>query len=94
MIKFLDFLGIITILTWLRPTVEGNDGKASARRITLFIITVLFVLGNLQVFYVMKETALVRDVLIIDAIFILILFGIVSVDNIITIIKLKSGKEN
>lgn len=91
MFKILNYLGVIKVLNWLKPTVEGNDGKASARRLTLLSINILFILGNIQAFYVINNTSLIYDVLVLDAIFILVLFGIVSIDNIITLIKMKNG---
>jgi hypothetical protein len=94
MLKVLSFLGIDSVWNWLRPTVEGEDGKSSARRITAFIVTALYVLGNIQVFYIIKDTSLVMDVLILDAVFILVLFGIITIQNILTFFKMKNENKN
>lgn len=93
MLKLIEFFGIDVIWKWFKPTFEGDDGKASARKLTVYVITLLFVLGNIQVFFVIKDKSLVFDVLLLDAIFILILFGIVTIQNIITLFKIKNGKE-
>lgn len=93
MLNFIKFLGIDVLWEWLRPTVEGEDGKSLARRITAFVVTVLYVLGNIQVFYVIKETTLVVDVLILDAVFILVLFGILTIQNIITLYRIKNNQD-
>ncbi len=94
MFKLIEFLGGDIIWKWLKPTFESEDGKASARRLTAYIITILFVLGNIQVFYVIKDDTLVFDTLVLDAVFILVLFGILTIQNIITLYRIKNNQDN
>ena len=91
MFRFITFIGLDIIWGWIRPTFQGEDGKASSRKLTVYVVTILFILGNIQVFFVIKDKSLVFDVLLLDATFILILFGIITIQNIITLFKIKSG---
>ncbi len=94
MLKVFKFFGLDSVWNWLRPTLEGDDNKSSARRITAFIITTLYVLGNIQVFYIIKETQLIMEVLILDAVFILVLFGIITIQNILTFLQMRNENKN
>jgi hypothetical protein len=94
MFRLIHFFGIDSIWNWLRPTVEGDDGKASARRLSAYVIMILFILGNIQAFYVIKDKDLVFDVLILDAVFILVLFGILTIQNVITLYRIKNNQDS
>lgn len=78
-------------LIWLKPTVEGDDGKSSARRLTAFWIVFLYTIGNGLMFYRCEDWMVLLYLLVIDAIFILMLFGIITVSNLITFWKIKNN---
>ncbi len=94
MFRIIQFFGIDSLWKWVRPTLEGDDGKASARRLSIYIIMVLFILGNIQAFYIIQDKDLVFDVLLLDVVFILILFGIVTIQNVITLFKIHKNQDS
>lgn len=94
MFIILRFLGFGIIWSWLRPTFEDENEKASARKITAYLVSMLFAIGNLRVFYLMKDDNMVIYTLIIDAILLLLIFGILTIKDVINIYKLKTNNRN
>ena len=91
MLEILKFLGINLIWTWLKPTLEDDNGKASSKKLTAYLVSMLFTIGNIRVFYTMKDDNMVLFTLIIDATFILILFGIIAIKDIITLYRITAN---
>jgi len=89
MIKLFNFL--LTPWRWLKPTLEGDDNKSSARRITAFVICVLYFYGHYKIFQISTDFDVLFKVLILDALFILVLFGIITVQNLIMLFKIKNN---
>jgi len=78
------------ILQWLRPSLEGDDGKASYRRLSAWAILMLMIYmtaaGKLT-------TMIGLYILITHAVVFLLLVGIITADNIITLVnKYKNDK--
>lgn len=89
MMKLFNFL--LKPLIWLKPTLEGDDNKSSARRITAFLICGLYTYGHYIIFKISTDFSVLFNVLILDALFILVLFGIITVQNLITLVKAKNN---
>lgn len=90
--KILAYLGWYKFLNWLRPTLEDENGKASSKKITALLICLLYIIGNYYVFSTHDKNAdLIFKVLVLDACFILVLFGIVTTQNLITLFKIKNN---
>ncbi len=91
MFRFLKTI-IFGIFKWVRPTLEGDDGKASARRITAYLITFLYASGHSYVFLKTTDGELLFKVLFLDMMFILLLFGILTIQNLIMLWKLNNNQ--
>ena len=92
MFKIIHFFGIDSIWKWLKPTFEGDDGKASSKKLTTYVISLLFILGHIQVYFVINDIELIKHALNLDAIMLSVLIGIFTVQNIFTFMKLKNQK--
>lgn len=88
-----DGIGIVKdFIKWVKPSFEGENGTASSRRLSAF--TVLTVYVSCRVLYARGVTDPYYLLLaqIVDALFILLLFGIVTFQQVITLkegLKLK-----
>lgn len=89
--RLIRFIGLETIWFWLKPTFE-EKGEASPKKLTAYVVTVLYVIGNLRVFYAMIDDNMVIYTLIIDAVFLCVLFNIISKKDIVDIIKDEKDK--
>lgn len=82
---------IALFLLWIRPTFEGNDGKASGKRLTAFAFMVLvayFVYADKIVswFTLYSFLAILGSVLLV--------WGIITWQNITEFIKLWQNKKD
>lgn len=88
----LRFLSIDKLITWLRPTLEGEDGKSSARRMTSLLVVFLYIIGHIHFFKEIKDAYWLIRLILIDATFICVLFSIINLQQLLTFfIKVKSG---
>ena len=59
----------MNLIQWIRPSLEGNDGKASGRSITAFWLTILLTLNIISigyfVYYVANKKAQIIGTVII-----------------------------
>lgn len=93
-------------IEWLKASLEGNDGKSSAKMLTLLwavvLVTALHVVFMIIAFRVVEKTAptqasldtmdRIRDLIALDWIILLILFGVATIASIIQIFKLFRGQ--
>lgn len=94
MFKLIEFFGVDILWKWLKPTFEGDDGKASSKKLTTYVIVVLFILGHIQVYYVINNIQLIEHTLNLDALMLSVLIGIFTVQNVFTFMKLRNGNNN
>ena len=91
----LNKLGLMQFILWIKPTLEGTDGKASFRRISALILMTIFVIGCSQVFmHTFKNPNtdafnLMFNVLCLIAIFFCVVTAIVSAQIITELLKSK-----
>jgi hypothetical protein len=76
-------------IKWLRPSFEDNDGKASYRRITAFVMVCLI---SYMVVYEKVQIELHFKVFLSLLITLLLLIGIVTTQNILTFFNKKSDE--
>lgn len=96
------------IIKWLKPSVEGLDGKASARALTnswyVFLNTILS-LGVLYLVYIVVKSDKVNSeavlaiksliwLIVIYNITILLIFGIVTIQNVTQLTRAFKGVED
>jgi hypothetical protein len=88
-------LGLMEFLLWVKPTLEGTDGKASFRRVSALILMNIFCIGCTIVFtHVFKDPSkngfdLMFSVLCLIAVFFCVVTAIVSVQIIAEFLKSK-----
>lgn len=88
----LRWLGLDSAIKWMKPSFEGDDNKSSARRLTTFLIVTLYVIGHVQFFRKINDPYWLIRLILIDAIFICVLFSIINLQQLLTIfIKAKNG---
>lgn len=78
------------IIQWLKPSLEGDDNKSSYRRLSALVILMLMT----YVTAAGKITTMIGlYVLMTHAVVFLLLVGIITADNIITLVnKYKNDK--
>lgn len=86
---------ISKFINWLRPSFEGNDNKASSRKLTAFAVVFTYVYCRMQF---AKMVVVVNKYVIwafsIDAVFILLLFSIITIQHIVELFKIYKDKNN
>jgi hypothetical protein len=91
----LSKLGLMQFLVWIKPTLEGTDGKASFRRISALILMTIFVIGCSVVFKHTFEHPnnntfdLMFSVLCLIALFFCVVTAIVSAQILTELVKSK-----
>lgn len=84
------------IWKFLLPSFQEN-GVTSSKKISAFIVMGLYSICHIKVFMnlnVKEDSDLYFHIFCLDAIFICVLFGIITTQQLVTIIKLKTGLNN
>jgi hypothetical protein len=90
--KLLKFFGLDALVAWFRPSFEGDDGKSSARRLTSFLIVILYIIGHIRFFKEIVDPYWLIRLILVDAMFICVLFSIINLQQLLTVfIKVKNG---
>lgn len=74
---------------WFKNSIDGKDGKASSRKLTIYLFTLMFIItwaANLFFNKILEE-----GILIIMGIFILVGHTILTAQNIVDILKRPSN---
>lgn len=81
---------IKSFIDWLRPSIEDHTGAASYRRLTalVFVILDLYIVATEKI-----KTQLMLNVHYSILVFVLVLIGIVTVQNVLTFLN-KDKVEN
>jgi len=79
------FRGIKSLVVWIKPSFEGEKGSASSRRLTAFTVMGMYMYS--RIIFTSKITDPYWLLLgsITDAIFVLVLFGIVTVQQVLAL---------
>lgn len=81
----LSLFGVDKLINYLKPSIEDDTTKqASAKRLTALMICSLYAVGHYHVFQTNTDSDLLFKVMVLDAVFILVLFGIVTTQNLLT----------
>lgn len=83
--KFIE--KVLYPIKWFTSSLDNHTNGMSGRKATAFVITALIIHGHLK--YV--SAANFYDVLIVYVIFILILLGIITIEQVIKFFAAKSG---
>ena len=70
------------LLKWIRPSFEDTNGQASSRRLTAFAIVVTYISCRLSYANHVDDSYYLLAALVVDTLFILLLFGIVTFQQI------------
>jgi hypothetical protein len=75
---------------WIQTTFEGSvPGRGSSRRMTAFVVTAVYVVARVHFIFTSTNPRWQVTGFSVDALFILLLFGIVSASDIV---QFKNGK--
>lgn len=74
-----------SLLLWLKPSFEDTTGQTSSRRLTAFAIIVTYITCRHNYASSVTDAYYLLLALIVDALFILLLFGIVTFQQIISL---------
>ena len=101
--KLLKWIIGSDFINWIAPSFQGGNNTSSSRRVSAFFIMFLFGAGHAIYFYkVMQDCASDSNevtlkaldqllyLLITDTVFVLMLFGIVTAQHIVSISKSKA----
>lgn len=94
------------LIAWIKPSLEGTDGKSSSKAITLLWVVVLAtalhcLFGYIAIRILEKEVATetslkvmdrIRDLIALDWIVMLILFGVATVASLVQLFKSIRGQ--
>lgn len=73
------------LFKWFKHSFEGQDGKASSRKLTIFVFTVMYVITWFVNLFLSKQID--QGILLIMGVFILVGHAILSAQNIVDILK-------
>jgi hypothetical protein len=73
------------LLKWFKYSFEGKDGKASGRKLTIFLFTVMYTITWAANLFLGKIIDV--GILLIMGVFILVGWGILTAQNIVDILK-------
>ncbi len=74
---------IYNVVMWFKPSLEGDDGKSSSRRITTFVVLQVYVHSRIKYNTIVTNPYWLLIGNIVDGLFILLLAGIVSFQQIL-----------
>ncbi len=80
--------GFIKLILWIKPSFEDDNHIASSRRLAAFTIIMIYMYSRILFMYHVTDPYYLLLGSIVDALFALLLFGIVTIQNIIA---LKNG---
>lgn len=83
--KIFDFLGITRLINFFKPTLLGDDNQASYKRVSMFIILTLYVLGDAHMFYTVDDAEMKFKLQCLNVIFFLLIAGIVTIQQLTTL---------
>ena len=87
--------GISNIINWIKPSFEDTNGHSSSRRLTAFAIVITYITCRFSYAKHVNDSYYLLAGLIVDALFTLLLFGIVTFQQVLALKdNLKNGLPN
>ena len=87
--------GFFGLISWVRPSFEDTNGHSSSRRLTAFSIVITYIVCRFSYAKHVVDSYYLLAGLIVDALFVLLLFGIVTFQQVLALKdNLKNGTPN